>query len=189
MTQLLLIAALLATGTVLVTQSFVVGRSLFRASGEAEIFPTVTGNNLDRQTLEFPRDFAGRLNLLFIPFLREQQQVVDTWVPFARDLEATHPGVVYYELPTIYDMSPIGRTFLNEGMRAGIPDPLSRQRTVTLYLDLEPFMKVLGIPSRSRVQVLLVRDDGRILWRTTGPYTPEAAEALMQVVEPALRGE
>lgn len=183
MFTILATAALLVLGGVLLTQSFFVGRSKFQPEEESGRFPTVTGNNLDRELVEFPRDFAGQLNLLFIPFLQQQQRVVDTWVPFARELEATYPGVVYYELPTIEDMGTLGRTFVNEGMRAGIRDPLSRQRTVTLYLDLEAFMRDLDISGRSQVHVMLVTDDGRILWRTTGPYEPQAADELLQAVD------
>ena len=66
----------------------------------------------------FPRDFEGELNLLFVPFLQEQQSVVNTWIPFAEELESSTSGVVYYELPTIQSMPMVSRTFINEGMRA-----------------------------------------------------------------------
>lgn len=183
----LLIGGLVAAGAALLTQGFIVSRSQFQPEDEPDYFPTVTGNNLDRELLQFPRDFAGELNLLFIPFLQQQQRIVDTWVPFARELEAAYPNVVYYELPTIEDMGTLGRTFVNEGMRAGIPDPVARQRTITLYLDLAAFMRALEIPSRDEVHVLLVAQDGRILWRTTGPYDPAGAESLLEAVSDALR--
>ncbi len=169
-------------GGLLLTGGLIVSRSDFRPGNEPDRFPTVTGNNLDRELVEFPRDFGGDLNLLFIPFQQQQQRVVDTWVPFAREMEATFPGAIYYELPTIEDMGTLGRTFVNEGMRAGIPDPLSRQRTVTLYLDLAAFMRSLEINSRNDVHVILVDRDGRMLWRTTGPYDPAKAQSLLDVI-------
>ncbi len=176
-----LIAATAAAG-LLSTFALVVGRSAFQPAEEPDQFPNVSGNNLDRELLEFPREFAGDLNLVFIPFLQQQQRIVDTWVPFARELEAGHPGTVYYEMPALDDMGAMGRTYLNETMRAGIPDPLSRQRTITLYLDLAQFMRSLNIPSRSDVHVMLVSKAGDILWRTTGPYSPDAADQLRQIV-------
>lgn len=175
-----LIAGTAAAG-LLATFGLVVGRSVFQPAEGSDRFPTVSGNNLDRELLEFPRDFAGDLNLIFVPFLRYQQRIVDTWVPFARELEAGHPGLVYYEMPALDDMGAMGRTYLNETMRAGILDPLSRQRTVTLYLDLTQFMRSLGMPSREDVHVLLVDRDGRILWRTTGPYDQTAAGQLQEL--------
>ena len=40
-------------------------------------FPTVNGSNLLREKLTLPRDFQGRLNLIFIPFEQWQQMEVD----------------------------------------------------------------------------------------------------------------
>ena len=117
-----LILGVLLTGTAGSFWRFGVQRSVLDVSRDDVHFPTVSGTNLDRQEMTFPADFAGALNILFVPFLQSQQPVVDTWVPFAQDAEAAFPGVVYYELPTINNMPGLARTFINEGMRAGIPD-------------------------------------------------------------------
>jgi hypothetical protein len=146
-------------------------------------FPTVSGFNLDRQEFEFPRDFDGTLNLLFVPFLQPQQTTVDTWIPFAQQLEASFPEVVYYELPTIDQMPVFARTFNNEGMRAGIPDPKARQRTITLYIDTRNFMQATGIPSKEEVHILLVNRQGDILWRTTGDFDQAKGAELVKAIQ------
>lgn len=117
-----------------------------------------------------------------MPFLQSQQPVVDTWVPFAQDAEAAFPGVVYYELPTINNMPGLARTFINEGMRAGIPDQTSRERTVTLYIDMAKFMGATGITGRDEVHTLLVNRDGDILWRTTGTFDEEKGDGLKAAI-------
>jgi len=150
-------------------------------------FPTVSGYNLDREELIFPRDFAGGLNILFVPFRRHHQATVDTWIPFAQEVEATRPGVAYYELPTIDDMGMLRRTLLNEGMRAGIPNQTARERTVTLYLDTKKFRRATAIPGTDQVHVLLVNREGDILWRTTGNHTEAKGEALLAAIEDARR--
>ncbi|MCB0131722.1 MAG: hypothetical protein KDD78_12770 [Caldilineaceae bacterium] len=141
-------------------------------------FPTVTGTNLARQALEFPRQFEGERNLVFVAFLQSQQTIINTWLPFAQELEATTPNLAYYELPVIDDRSMLSRTFINEGMRAGIPDPTARARTITLYLDTARFRAALEIPGRDDVHVLLVARTGEILWRTTGALEAAKAESL-----------
>lgn len=145
-------------------------------------FPTVSGSNLNREELEFPRDFAGDLNLLFVPFLQSQQVTVNTWIPFAEELESSQPGLVYYELPTIEARGALSRTFINEGMRAGIPDPKARERTITLYIDLSQFMQAVDIPDRNDVHVLLVNRAGEILWRTTGNYDEAKGTDLQKAI-------
>lgn len=145
-------------------------------------FPVVSGFNLDRQEIVFPRDFGGDYNLVIVPFKQYQQQIVNTWIPFAQYVEASYPGFIYYELPTIYEMPVLSRTFINEGMRVGIPDRTARERTITLYINKETFKSVLDISTEDDVNLFLVDRDGEILWRTTGEYTEEKAQDLVQFI-------
>jgi hypothetical protein len=146
-------------------------------------FPTVTGSNLQRKKLSLPQDFQGERNLVLIAFQRWQQAQVDTWIPFARQLEEDYPRLRYYELPTIRRLNALSRTFVNEGMRAGIPDPLARERTITLYLDKRAFRRALQIAGEDEIQVLLLDRQGGVLWRTEGVLAPEKVAALAAIVE------
>ena len=146
-------------------------------------FPVVSGFNLNRQEFEFPRDFGAELNLVIVPFQQWQQNTVNTWVPYVQDLEDEFPNFIYYELPTIYEMPVLSRTFLNEGMRAGIPDETARQRTITLYLDKPKFKSALGIASEEDIYLFLVDRDGEILWQTTGSHTAAKAKELFQFIQ------
>jgi hypothetical protein len=157
-------------------------QSLLAVSREDIHFPTVSGFNLNRQEFTFPQDLAGELNILFVPFLQRQQLVVNTWIPFALETEAAFPGVVYYELPTIDEMPTLSRMFVNEGMRAGIPDETARDRTVTLYIDTKKFMEAADIPGKDAVHILLVNRSGDILWRTTGQFDEMKGQALLEAV-------
>jgi hypothetical protein len=150
-------------------------------------FPTVSGSNLQRKKVTLPRDFQGEQNLVFIAFQQWQQRQVDTWIPFARQLEETHPELRYYELPTIQRLNVVARTFVNEGMRAGIPDPVARERTITLYLDKEAFREALQLPGEEEIHVLLLDGQGRVVWRTEGAFTAEGGESLVAAVEGARR--
>ncbi len=146
-------------------------------------FPVVSGYNLNRQELEFPRDFQGDINLVIIAFQQPQQTVVNTWISFAQELEEKIPGFIYYELPTIYEMPAFSRTFINEGMRAGIPDQTARERTITLYLDKEVFKSALDISNESEIHIFLVDRDGSISWRSTGEFTEGKADELLEALE------
>jgi hypothetical protein len=159
-----------------------VSRSRLEVGPDRVRFPTVSGSNLNRQELEFPRDLRGGLNLLFVPFRQPQQLVVNTWIPFADALEASIPEFAYYELPTIEELPALSHTFINEGMRAGIPDARARERTVTLYIDTDRFMRALGIPGKGEVHVLLVDRHGRIFWRTTGSFDRAKGTELGQAI-------
>ena len=145
-------------------------------------FLTVRGSNLLREKLKLPQDFQGRLNLVFIPFERWHQREVDSWSAFAEELEKNYEGLVYYELPTLQNGGAFYKIFLNEGMRAGIPNPKTRERTITLYLDKADFRAALDMADEEHIYVLMVDRMGKEFFRARGPYSLEGAAALRQVL-------
>jgi len=159
------------------------GQSKLQVLRDQPHFPIVSGSNLNREEFEFPRDFSGTLNLVIIPFQQQQQLIVNTWLPVLQEVEGTFPGFIYYELPTIYELPTLSRTFINEGMRAGIPDETSRQRTITLYLNKEAFKDALNIPSEDQIYLYLVNQTGDILWSEEGEFTQEKAQSLIDFLE------
>ncbi len=145
-------------------------------------FPTVSGSNLLRQKLTLPQDFQGKLNLVFIPFERWQQMEVDSWGALAEALEENYEGLFYYELPTLQNGGAIYKFFLNEGMRAGIPNPKTRERTITLYLDKADFRAALDMADEEHIYVLIVDRQGKEFFRTRGPYSRDGEAALRQAL-------
>jgi hypothetical protein len=89
--------------------------------------------------------------------------------------------VRYYELPTIQRLNVLARTFNNEGMRAGIPDPVARERTVTLYLDKNTFREVLQLPREDDIGLLLDRQ-GQVLWQAEGAFTVDKGDSLAAIL-------
>ena len=149
-------------------------------------FPQVSGTNLERKRLNLPQDFEGRVNILFVAFQQWQQGEVNTWIPKAQELEAGYPDLRYYELPTIRPLNRLAQAFINGGMRAGIPDRLARQRTITLYLDKDAYRQALDLPDEDHIYVLLIDGAGHILWRERGTFTPEKGAALEAQIAQAM---
>jgi hypothetical protein len=145
-------------------------------------FPEISGSNLLRQKITLPDDLQGELNILLVAFHRWHQDLVDTWVPAVDQLEGSYSGVRFYEIPVIQNMNFVYRTFINEGMRAGIPNQATRQKTITLYLNKEEFRRAVDIPDESTIWVLVVDRQGNILWRTEGAYTQEKGDALLNAI-------
>jgi hypothetical protein len=68
-------------------------------------------------------------------------------------------------------------------MRAGLPDPVVRERTITLYLDKDEFRQTLQLPHEDDIFVLLLDRQGQVLWRAEGDFTPEKGESLAEQVQ------
>jgi hypothetical protein len=141
-------------------------------------FPAVVGKNLLRQSVRLPQDLEADINLLFVPFLQWQQGEVDNWVPFVQGFAGSISNFDFFELPTIEARGKLTQWFINEGMRAGIPNNATRSRTITLYLDKKKFHKVLDMPDEEHIYLLLVNRAGEILYRERGDFSPEKGKNL-----------
>ena len=75
-------------------------------------------------------------------------------------------------------MNRLAQGFINSGMRGGIPDRLARERTITLYLDKDRFRQALDMPDEDHIYVLLLDQDGHVLWRERGVFSPDKGAAL-----------
>ena len=179
---LILLAVIIAI-VIWYLSTIAVRESRLSVNREEAHFPNVSGYNLMREEFEFPRDFEGTYNLVIIPFQQIQQRDVNTWIPAAQELELRFDDLIYYELPTIYKLPTISRTFINEGMRAGIPDQTARERTVTFYLDKEVFKQALEIDSEESIHLFLVNQEGNILWREIGLFSENKVQSLIEILE------
>jgi hypothetical protein len=148
-----------------------------------ERFPTVVGTNLEGASVRLPDGLDGQLNLLLVAFRQVQQADVDTWVPYTDALEGRRPDVRAYELPVLAAAYRLARPFIDGGMRAAIPDPAVRARTITLYLDNGAFRAALGVPDEDRIHVRLVDRSGATHWSGYGRWDAAKAAALDAVLE------
>ena len=146
------------------------------------ILPNVSGSNLLRQKIELPSYLRGKINLLFIAFSQWQQMEVDSWGPLAEELEQSHPEFYFYELPTIQRRNVLAQTFINEGMRAYIPNPATRERTITLYIERPEFKRALGMSDEDHIYILLVDQAGSVRWQGRGVNTMENSVSLRQAI-------
>ena len=144
------------------------------------VFPRVTGSNLEGRRFALPSALEGTLNIVVVAFKREQQADVDTWMPFLGSAAAAHPGLRVYEIPTLARGYRMMQSFIDGGMRRGIPDPAVRAATITLYIDKTPFKRALRISNEERIHVLLVDRDGRVHWRAEGAFDPARGAELAQ---------
>jgi hypothetical protein len=147
------------------------------------MFPSLSAHNLEGRLFNLPENFESEWNLLFVPFLRWQQMMVDSWTPFAKELEQKIPGLVFYELPVLDRLYSAAAGFIDGGMRGGIPDRRTREKTITLYIHKRPFFKALGIESEKEIHVLLVDRQGSVFWHNQGAYSSDKAADLLRTLD------
>lgn len=134
------------------------------------VFPPLQARNLNGRSLNLPAGFAGMRNIVILAFRRWHQQLVDSWFPAIEPLLATYSDLRAYEMPVIGSGYSLGRFFIDGGMAVAIPDPTVRERTLTVYTDVEKLTAALQIPSQETITILLVDLNGQIAWRSEGAY-------------------
>lgn len=130
-------------------------------------FPSLVGINLHGETVQVPQSFEGKHNLVVVAFQRDQQEQVNEWIVLADKLIEEYESLSFYELPVIYELPAPMRSWINNGMRSGIPDPKARSRTITIYTDRETFLEEMSM-SEDYIYPLMLDGQGKILWRGQG---------------------
>ena len=146
-------------------------------------FPRVDARDLEGRDVSLPDAFAGDRNVVIVAFRRNQQALVDSWVPWLEDRAAADPGLRFYELPTIGRVWAPVRNMIDGGMAAAIREPVVLRRTLTIYGDVGRLTGPLGIDDRSTVTLLALDGVGTVQWAGTGGFDVGTALA----VEAALR--
>jgi len=139
--------------------------------------PSMAGIDLLGEERPIPDSFKGDLNIVTFAFEREQQEMVNTWIDGLEPILENEVNVRYYEIPLIYEMNAVMRGWVNNGMRAGIPDEAARERTITVYTDRDKFLKMMSMDTTT-IYTVLVDQKGKILWRTDGVATDEKIKTL-----------
>jgi hypothetical protein len=143
--------------------------------------PSVTGNNLDDESLTFPQDFRTDYALVVMPFDRDQQTNAIAWLPMFQRIQTNDPRISYYSIAALEDLSPAVRLLVVQGLNFAVTDSATRQATVVLFLSNQvEFTQALGISNLDAMRVLLLNKSGQVLWQTVGDYAPEKEADLLE---------
>ena len=154
------------------------------APSQPQTLSPLSGRALDGKEYELPGDLAKQHNFLVVAFRREQQRVVDQWLPWLIDLEQRRSDVAVYELPVLSSVYGPARWFIDGGMTRGIPDAAARARTITVYTDVRKVVDNLGLAGTDTIAVLIVERSGRILASEVGGFEEQKAERLAASLAP-----
>ncbi|MGX9463409.1 hypothetical protein ACWXWU_19585 [Shewanella sp. A14] len=126
-----------------------------------QVFPSVSGQTLEKEFMTLPDDLKGEMALLLIGYKQDSQFDIDRWLI---GLDMTQTQVAVYEVPTIQGLFPrMFSTMINNGMRAGIPKPLWKG-VVTVYQDGEQVQAFTGNENPNNTRVVLLNGQGKVIY-------------------------
>ncbi len=153
------------------------------SANKPQHFPFLIGADLNGVKYNLPNQLSGKFNLIAIGFEREHQSAIDTWIPALTEVINTYPdlNIKFYEIPLIYELSTFSRAWVNNGMRFGIRDQEARKRTITVFTNRDKFYEIMKMQG-DRIYLMLLSDEGKILWRTDGEMTSEKLILLKRIL-------
>jgi len=142
-------------------------------------FPSVTGQSLEKQTVNIPQDFKNEYTLLLIGYKQDSQFDIDRWLIA---LDFTDTKLPVYELPTIQGMFPrMFSTVIDNGMRKGIPKPLWKG-VITIYEDGEAVQAFTGNEDPNNARVVLINREGKILYFYDDGFAVEPLKNIRTII-------
>lgn len=144
-------------------------------------FPEVNADSLAKTPESIPGSAKGKVALIAVAFLQQSQPQLDSWLGPFTERFGSKEGFTFYEVPMISSGYKFMRFIIDSGMRGGIPKE-KHKNVVTMYGDVEKYMKALDLDARFGYAFLLDRE-GIIRWQGKGFSTPEALKELFEMAE------
>ena len=141
-------------------------------------FPSVVGQNLEKNKVSIPSDFKSDFTLLLVGYKQDSQFDIDRWL-IALDMTETRVDV--YEMPTIQGLFPrMFSTMINNGMRKGIPKELWKG-VITVYEDGDKVQAFTGNEKPNNARVLLLDINGVVLYFYDDGFSVSALKELIPI--------
>ena len=148
---------------------------------QLQTFPEIQAITLSKKQVTFPGFARGKYAFILIAFKRQTQGEVDSWLdPFLEDFYGKQK-VTFFEIPMISGSWKWMSSWIDSGMRAGVPDE-KHDHVATYYGPLTYYFDYFDIRDSRTVYVFLLDRQGRIIWRDNGPASEQKYEELKNLV-------
>ena len=125
-------------------------------------FPTLTGNNLNREEVTIPNDLNEKPLLVILAFEQYHQRTVDEII-YQIEGEVSPSSINIIETPVLAGSSKLFQSYLDGIMRGGIKDYDIRARTITIYGKKDEILEQLKIEDQNVYWYLIGKDTSTIL--------------------------
>ena len=131
------------------------------------IFKDMKGRTLSGQNVTLPDYFSKRLTFIAFGFDREHQAKIDQIMkPFVARYQ-NHDTIFYMEIPMIGASFSWFSSFIENGMRKGIPKSF-HSHTMSYYKDLKPYLSHYKLINKKEPFFILIDSNNQIIWRWRG---------------------
>ncbi|MBX7053178.1 MAG: hypothetical protein K1X54_14170 [Flavobacteriales bacterium] len=154
-----------------------------------QIFPTLTGETLDHQTLTLPKDCLGKKTIVGLAYSEKAQEAMLTWYEPAFEKFVAKVGMFDYQYDIHLYFIPmfIG---LKQSLYESTLKKLRAENRKDLYPyvifykgELEPYESTLNMKDKSLPYLFVLDEKGQIIHSITGEYSEKKMEAIEAALE------
>jgi len=147
-----------------------------------KMFPKITAYSLAKTEVILPDMAIGKVTLIAIAFVREAQEMIDSWsIPF-EDRFSNKATYIYYEIPMLDGIWKLFRGSIDGGMRAGIPTE-KHKNVLTHYGNYKEYTSYLMIDNINNGYVFLLDKEGIIRFRGMGLASEKDIMEMIKIAE------
>ena len=147
-----------------------------------KLFPKITAYSLAKTEVVLPDMAIGKITLIAIAFVREAQEMLDSWsIPF-EDRFFNKPNYIYYEIPMLDGIWKLFRSSIDGGMRAGIPNE-KHGNVMTHYGNYKEYTSYLLIDNIHNGYIFLLDKEGIIRFSGMGFASEKDIIEMIQIAE------
>jgi hypothetical protein len=152
------------------------GNCQIQTAGDKKFY-SLDARNLVGEKIRIPQDLKADKSCVVVAFERQQQSVIDSWIPYLLKLEKENNGFAFYEVPVIQSGYKPVRWFIDGAMANSIKTDEGKKRTITSYTNVSKFVKSMRL-NKKEISLFIVKNDGSILAEVTGAYDEQKANKL-----------
>jgi hypothetical protein len=155
-------------------------RTIANRDPTGEVFPRVNGQSLEKEKVELPAAVAGNPAILLIGYRQRTQFDIDRWF---MGLLQSGVDAQLIEVPTVPGLAAtVASGWIDDGMRSGIPRE-DWGAVVTVYgKAAEPIVELTGNENGRLARVLVLDEDGRVVWFDDKGYSARKALEVADLV-------
>ena len=148
---------------------------------EINEFPVIEGSALSGKKIKFPDDLNGDINLVGIAFVRDAQEMLESWYYAFEEEFKEDSDYQLYEIPMIDNKFwNLFSRFIDKGMRKGIPEE-KHDYVVTYYGSTDEICKKLKIEDKSKAHLFLLDKLNNVKWKGQGFSTEEEENEMLEI--------
>ena len=147
-----------------------------------KMFPKITAYSLAKTEVKLPDMAIGKVTLIAIAFVRQAQEMIDSWAILFENRFSNKEKHSYYEIPMLGGIWKFFRGSIDGGMRAGITTE-KHPNVLTHYGNYRDYTSYLLIDNLNNGHVFLLDREGLIRFRGMGFASEKDIIEMIQVAE------